>query len=190
MNTSDDLRLSLNWSKFSASSNSILRSADSTIAVAFGSLYLRSRSLPKEPALTPIRMGIFRSLQALTTDRTRSLLPIFPGLIRKQSTPSSATLSAILWSKWISETKGTDTCRRISPKASAASKLGTETRTISAPTDSRRLICATVASTSSVLVLVILWTAIGASPPTGTGPTIICFETRLVMFDACRTIFS
>ena len=56
-------------------------------------------------------------------------------------------------------------------KASAASMVGTETRTISAPTRSKDLICATVASTSVVRVFVMDCTAIGASPPIGTLPT-------------------
>ena len=59
----------------------------------------------------------------------------------------------------------------MSLKASAASMVGTETRTISAPTRSKALIWATVASTSVVRVLVIDCTEIGASPPTGTFPT-------------------
>ena len=49
--------------------------------------------------------------------------------------------------------------------------VGTETRTISAPTPSNARIWATVASTSQVSVLVMLCTEIGASPPTGTEPT-------------------
>ena len=49
--------------------------------------------------------------------------------------------------------------------------VGTETRTISAPTRSKDLICATVASTSVVRVFVMDCTAIGASPPIGTLPT-------------------
>ncbi len=64
------------------------------------------------------------------------------------------------------------------PIASAASKLGTETRTMSAPASSKRLICAKVAATSQVLVLVILCTLIGASPPTSTPPTLIWRDLR------------
>ena len=71
----------------------------------------------------------------------------------------------------MSATSGRLTCLRILPKASAASMVGTETRTMSAPTPSRARIWATVASTSQVSVLVMLCTEIGASPPTGTEPT-------------------
>ena len=45
---------------------------------------------------------------------------------------------------------------------------------MSAPARSSAWICATVASTSWVSVLVIDCTVIGASPPTGTAPTWIC----------------
>ena len=56
--------------------------------------------------------------------------------------------------------------------------LGTDTLTRSAPAASIDWICATVASTSQVSVLVILCTAIGASPPIGTLPTWICLLWR------------
>ncbi|CSC30081.1 Uncharacterised protein [Vibrio cholerae] len=59
----------------------------------------------------------------------------------------------------------------ISLNASAASIVGTETRTMSAPTFSKDLICATVAATSVVRVLVIDCTAMGAPSPIGTSPT-------------------
>jgi hypothetical protein len=62
-------------------------------------------------------------------------------------------------------------CARISRKASAASILGTEIRTMSAPACLKASICATVAATSQVSVLVMLCTLIGASPPTATLPT-------------------
>src|SRR5690606_1918956 len=62
--------------------------------------------------------------------------------------------------------------------------VGTETRTISAPTSSRRWICATVASTSQVSVLVMLCTEIGASPPTGTLPTQILRDWRRLIGDS------
>jgi hypothetical protein len=41
-----------------------------------------------------------------------------------------------------------------------------------------RRTCATVAATSVVSVLVIVWTEIGASPPTGTLPTMIWRDLR------------
>jgi len=66
---------------------------------------------------------------------------------------------------------GTETWARISGMAAADSGSGTDTRTMSAPASCRRWICATVASTSVVGVLVIDCTAIGALPPTVTSPT-------------------
>ena len=42
-------------------------------------------------------------------------------------------------------------------------------------------ICSIVALTSAVSVLVIVWTLIGASPPTGTGPTMIWRDLRRSM---------
>jgi hypothetical protein len=65
---------------------------------------------------------------------------------------------------------------------------GTETRTMSTPAASRRLICATVAATSLVSLLVMLCTAMGASPPTGTLPTQILRDSRRLIGDSpCMT---
>ena len=55
---------------------------------------------------------------------------------------------------------------------------GHETRMMSAPASSQRRIWSIVAPTSSVGVLVIVWTLIGASPPTGTAPTMIWRDWR------------
>ena len=44
---------------------------------------------------------------------------------------------------------------------------------MSAPASSQRRIWSTVARTSEVTVLVMVWTVTGASPPTGTLPTMI-----------------
>src|SRR5574341_480945 len=54
------------------------------------------------------------------------------------------------------------------PASSAAS------RTTSAPASASARTCASVAATSAVFVQVIDWTAIGASPPIGTGPMRTC----------------
>src|SRR6185503_16891221 len=70
------------------------------------------------------------------------------------------------------------TCCLICLNASAALSVGTDTRTRSAPALAQALICATVAATSSVSVLVMVCTAIGAPPPMGTRPTRIWRETR------------
>ena len=53
-------------------------------------------------------------------------------------------------------------------------RLTTAHGMISTPASSHSRICATVASTSLVNVLVIVCTVIGASPPTGTLPTMTC----------------
>ena len=73
----------------------------------------------------------------------------------------------------MSATSGTLTCFLISLNASAASIVGTETRTISPPTATIRFIWSTVAATSVVRVFVIDWTAMGAPSPMGTLPTLI-----------------
>ena len=49
---------------------------------------------------------------------------------------------------------------------------------MSAPASSQRRIWSMVADASSVGVLVIVWTLIGASPPTGMEPTMICRDLR------------
>ncbi|CSC30103.1 Uncharacterised protein [Vibrio cholerae] len=45
--------------------------------------------------MTPIRIGMPLSRAQSTTERIRASLPILPGLMRRQSTPYSATFSAI-----------------------------------------------------------------------------------------------
>src|SRR3989338_5681730 len=81
----------------------------------------------------------------------------------------------------MSATSGALTCVLIFPKASAASSVGTDTRTMSTPAASSARICATVAATSVVSVLVMLWTLIGASPPTATPPTMMRRHARRFM---------
>ena len=49
--------------------------------------------------------------------------------------------------------------------------------------------CATVAATSQVSVLVMLCTAIGASPPISTVPTRICLETRRIIGFSAYILF-
>src|SRR5476651_1422899 len=91
----------------------------------------------------------------------------------------------------MSATSGTLTSCLMRPKASAASMSGTEIRTMSTPAASRRLIWATVAATSLVSLLVMLCTAMGASPPTGTEPTQILRDTRRLIGDSpCMTLLS
>jgi len=89
----------------------------------------------------------------------------------------------------MSATRGTSgSCFRISANAAAASIEGTETRTMSAPAATQRWICATVAATSQVSVLVMVCTVIGASPPTWTLPTRILRVRRRLMGDSCMTL--
>ena len=95
MKTSEALRLILKSRNSSLSRISICCKADSIIASELGSLYFRSKALLSEPALTPMRMGMPLSRELLTTARTLSSLPIFPGFMRRQSTPYSSTFSAM-----------------------------------------------------------------------------------------------
>ncbi len=62
--------------------------------------------------------------------------------------------------------------------ALVASSSGQETRTMSAPASSMPRICSMVARASPVMVLVMVCTVIGASPPTGTLPTMIWRDLR------------
>ena len=78
----------------------------------------------------------------------------------------------------MSATIGAFVSRTISLSAAVASAVGHDTRTMSAPASSQRRIWSMVAFASSVGVLVIVWTLTGASPPTGTEPTMICRDLR------------
>jgi hypothetical protein len=78
----------------------------------------------------------------------------------------------------MSATIGTRAARTISLSAAVASAVGQDTRMMSAPASSQRRIWSIVAFASSVGVLVMVWTLIGASPPTGTEPTMICRDFR------------
>src|SRR3990170_5191614 len=74
----------------------------------------------------------------------------------------------------MSATIGIREARTIWPSAAVLSTSGHETRMMSAPASSQRRIWSIVAVASEVGVLVIVCTVIGASPPTGTLPTMIC----------------
>src|SRR5689334_1422370 len=78
----------------------------------------------------------------------------------------------------MSATIGTLAARTISFKAAVASAVGQDTRMMSAPASSQRRIWSIVALASSVGVLVMVWTLIGASPPTGTEPIMIWRDWR------------
>ncbi len=58
---------------------------------------------------------------------------------------------------------------------------------MSAPATAQRCTCSMVAATSVVSVFVIVWTEIGASPPTSTLPTRICRDGRRSMLRQGRT---
>ncbi len=68
---------------------------------------------------------------------------------------------------------GIDDCETIVFNASASCSRGTATRTMSAPASATVRICSIVARTLAVSVLVIVCTATGAPPPTGSDPIII-----------------
>src|SRR5437763_10439733 len=78
----------------------------------------------------------------------------------------------------MSATIGTFAARTISFSAAVASAVGQDTRMMSAPASSQRRIWSMVDLASSVGVLVMVWTLIGASPPTGTEPIMICRDLR------------
>ena len=69
---------------------------------------------------------------------------------------------------------GIGDCATIVLSASTSCSRGTAQRTMSAPASATRWIWSIVACRLAVSVLVIVWTATGAPPPTGTGPTWIC----------------
>ena len=68
--------------------------------------------------------------------------------------------------------------RTICFSAAVLSTSGQDTRIRSAPASSQRRIWFSVATGSLVSVLVMVWTVIGASPPTGTLPTMIWRDWR------------
>ena len=78
----------------------------------------------------------------------------------------------------MSATRGTShlaarTFLTISPSAAAALLLGAVMRTISQPASAKASVCATVASTFCVFVVVIDWMRMGLSPPTPILPMLI-----------------
>src|SRR3954462_5349183 len=78
----------------------------------------------------------------------------------------------------MSATIGTLAARTISLSAAVDSTSGQDTRMMSTPASSQRRIWSIVAPASDVGVLVMVWTLIGASPPTGTEPTMIWRDLR------------
>ena len=99
---------------------------------------------------------------------------MLPGLIRTQCAPAASALTASVWLKWMSAITGIGDSATIVRSASTSSSRGTATRTMSAPASATRRIWSIVACRLAVSVFVIVWTATGAPPPTGTPPTWIC----------------
>src|SRR5207245_9339138 len=81
----------------------------------------------------------------------------------------------------MSATSGMRIWRLITPSFSAASRTGTEHRTITHPAASSAQICRSVASTSRVSFFVIDCTVIGALPPTLSLPSVIGLVWRRVI---------
>src|SRR5215212_6717628 len=148
-------------------------SADSTSASGVGAPYFSSRSFSSEPAFTPILIGTPRSLASLAMSRTLSWYLMLPGLIRRPWMPASRAAMAYFHWKWMSATTGTVDFAAIAASASASSQCGTATRTMSTPAATNEAICCSVALMSAVLVVVIDWMLMGASPPIGTVPIMI-----------------
>ena len=111
------------------------------------------------------------ALAAAMTSATLSGPPMLPGLIRTQCAPASIALIASVWLKWMSAMIGIGDSTTIVLSASTSSSRGTAQRTMSAPASATRRIWSIVAVRFAVSVLVIVWTATGAPPPTGTSPT-------------------
>ena len=118
-------------------------------------------------------------LRGLRDLATRSVEPMLPGFRRMTVDALDRAPSARGGSRsGCRRSAESRICERILPSAFASRSRGTATRTMSQPASSRRWISSSVASTSSVFVVVIDWTAIGASPPTRTSPTLICLLLR------------
>src|SRR6478672_4264382 len=160
----------------SCSSNSeASQTADSTSASGVALPYFSSSRLSSDPALTPMRSDVPRSLAACAICLTwSSNLRMFPGLTRTAAQPASIAAKTYFGWKWMSAITGICECCAISGSASASSWLGQATRTMSQPAAVSSAICCSVVLTSAVRVVVIDCTETGASPPTSTLPTLIC----------------
>src|SRR3954471_18089239 len=149
--------------------------ADSTSASGGALPYFSSSRGSREPALTPIRIEVPRSLAAAAISLTwSSNLRMLPGLTRTAAQPASIAAKTYFGWKWMSAITGICECRAISGSASASSCDGQATRTMSQPAAVSSAICCSVVFTSEVRVVVIDCTETGASPPTSTLPTLIC----------------
>src|ERR1700733_6382943 len=154
-------------------------SADSASASGVALPYLVMIRLSREPALTPILIGMPASDAARAISPTLSSNALMlPGLTRTAAQPASIAANTYLGWKWMSAIAGICDFLAIAGSASASSWDGTATRTIWQPDAVSSAICWSVALTSAVSVVAIDWTETGAPPPTGTDPTISCREIR------------
>src|SRR3954464_12819217 len=150
-------------------------SADSTSASGVALPYLASSRLSREPALTPILIGVPASLAARAISATLSSnCLMLPGFTRTAAQPASIAAKTYFGWKWISAMTGICDFFAIAGSASTSSWDGTATRTIWQPDAVSSAICWSVELTSAVSVVVIDCTLTGAPPPTGTLPTMIC----------------
>src|SRR3954470_16277024 len=147
----------------------------STSASGVARPYFSSRRLSRDPALTPMRMGVCAAPAASAISFTLSSnCRMLPGLTRTAAQPASIAAKTYLGWKWMSAMTGICDFLAIAGSASTSSCDGTATRTIWQPAAVSSAICCSVAFTSAVSVVVIDCTLIGAPPPTGTLPTMIC----------------
>src|SRR5664279_3736942 len=167
-------------SRKSCSSNSEhSQSADSTSASGVALPYFASNRLSREPALTPIRIGVPASLAARAISPTLSSNALMlPGFTRTAAQPASMAANTYLGWKWMSAMTGNWDFFAMTASASASSLVGTATRTIWQPDAVNSAICCSVALMSAVTVVVIDCTDTGESLPTPTPPTSSCRVTR------------
>ena len=158
-----------------SSNSEASHSADSTSASGVALPYFSRNRLSREPALTPIRIGIPAAPAALATSATRpSNSLMLPGFTRTAAQPASMAAKMYFGWKWMSAITGIWLLRAISARASASSWRGHATRTMLQPVAVNSAICCSVALTSWVLVVHIDCTEIGWSLPTPTSRTISC----------------
>src|SRR6266508_362323 len=147
----------------------------STSASAVALPYLASSRGSSEPALTPMRIGTLASDAARAISATLSSnFLMLPGFTRTAAQPASMAAKTYRGWKWMSAISGIWDFFAMAGRASTSSCDGTATRTIWHPAAVSSAICWSVALTSAVKVVVIDWTLIGAPPPTGIEPTMIC----------------
>src|SRR4051812_18686809 len=161
----------MSWKSCSANSDAS-HSADSTSASGVALPYFRSRRGSREPAFTPIRIGVPWSLAAAAISLTLSSnFLMLPGLTRTAAQPASIAANTYLGWKWMSAITGICDFFAIAGNASASSCDGHATRTMSQPAAVSSAICCNVALMSAVTVVVIDCTEMGNSLPTPTEPT-------------------